>query len=181
MTAEDLVTKLIGPIVSALTFIAGAVWVYWIYLRRRENEPATDIDLELAFVGIQDHQWIIEVTAILENKSLVRHAYRDFQLAIRYLLPEDKVADGPAKIGYQLNCPHTIDKRITPGSRNFENAAYINPKQRFLHRYITSVPERATFVWVQCKFIFTIKKDATLKCISQRIFRVPREESQSSP
>ena len=109
-----------------------------------------------------------------ENLRLVRVKYEDFQVTVRYLMPEDRVEDGGEKILYQLNFPRTIDERINGKKRFFGNADYLNPRQEFRHRYITSIPEDGTFVWVQCKFLFTPQKN--VKMNSQRIFRVPAGE-----
>ena len=170
-----LLVDLFGPIVNVVALIVGAVWVYRKYIAQREREPATDIDIDVRFVGIQDGKWIIEITSVLENKSLVRHSYENFRVSVRYLLPEDEVLDGPDRIKYQLTFPSTIDARIDGKKRFFANVNYINPRQKFNHRYITYVPSNATFVWVQCQFFFSIKP-GTMKVDSQRIFRVPEAE-----
>jgi hypothetical protein len=150
----------------------------WKFIYQRSNEPATDIEIDLKFVGQQDNQWIIEVTSTLINKSLVRHHYRDFQVSVRYILPEDKIKDGEEKLLYQLSFPRNIDERIDGKKRYFANVDYLNPKQEFKHRYITSVTAEATYVWVQCQFFFKHKRE--IKCNSQRIFRVPKTEEKSS-
>ena len=168
-------------IIETLAILATGGWAYWKFILQRQREPATDIDIDLRFLGIQDSKWIIEVTSILNNKSLVRHRYRCFQVTVRYLLPDDKIEDGDKTIHYQLKAPRSIDERIGGAKRYFANVDYLNPKQEFKHRYITAVPAQARFVWVQCKFLFTItwckfffKK--TVKMNTQKIFRVPASE-----
>jgi hypothetical protein len=91
-------------------------------------------------------------------------------------MPRDEVKDGGEKIKYQLYFPKkNID---ATKKRCFENVGYINPKQEFNHRYITSIPSNATFVWIQCKFLFKLGVD--VKMNSQRIFRVPANEKECS-
>src|SRR6185436_6970790 len=118
-------------------------------------------------VGVQREKWIIEVTCFLENRSLVRHTYRNFQVKIRYLEHSDEITDGPENIYYQLKVEKKIDDRIqvenkidgriekpqrffagVDDSKTKQN--YINPKQQFRHRYITWIPISATFVLVKC-------------------------------
>jgi hypothetical protein len=139
------------------------------------NEPATDMDIDVRFIGKQDGKWIIEITVNLENKSQVRLKYENFEIRARYLLPEDTVDDGGHKIHHQLNFPRNIDERLCGEKRFFSNAEYINPKQNFKHRYITWIPGEATFLWVQTKFFFDLK--VREKCDGQRIFRVPQSET----
>src|SRR5712692_10063387 len=78
-------------LVSALS----AMWVVWLFVIRREAEPGAELDLNVEFVGRQDGKWLIEVVAKLTNKSAVRHWYRQFRVVVRYLLPGDKIVDGP--------------------------------------------------------------------------------------
>lgn len=162
----------------------GGLWAYRKFLYQRQGEPATDMDVDLEFVGTQADGHIVQVTTRLENQSLVRHRYKDFTVTIRYLTAEDGVVDGDARINYQLHCPRTIDGRIGGQERYFANASYINPRQRFHHRYVTFLPADATFAWVQCAFTFdftgrwsrwaSTRQTRTVVCNSQRIRRVPR-------
>jgi hypothetical protein len=160
--------------VKVAAIIIGASWTYWKFVIQRENEPATDLDIDVNFVGKQDAKWIIEITVTLENKSQVRLRYQDFQIRARYLLPGDKVEDGSPRVNYQLSAPRTIDDRIGAEKRFFANVEYINPRQVFRQRYITYIPGDATFLWIQTKFFFRLK--AMEKVNSQRVFRVPEEK-----
>lgn len=172
--------ELLPEYVQAGAIIVGAGWAYWKFIYQRQREPATDIDIDVRFVGVQKEKWIIEVTCILDNKSLVRHTYRDFQLIVRYLEHTDEIVDGPAKINYQLRAAKTIDDRIDQAKRFFAgvdlseaNQNYINPRQQFRHRYVTWIPSDASFVWVQCKFDFSVDTHRKQRTNSQRVFRVP--------
>jgi hypothetical protein len=176
--SDTSIVSLLPSYIQAFAIIAAGGWAYRKFIYQRTHEPATDIDIDLKFVGIQDDKWVIEITSFLKNQSLVRHEYKDFQVSIRFLLPEDKIEDGNEKIFYQLNCPRSIDERIKGERRFFGNVKYINPKQEFKHRYITYIPINATFVWVQCKFSFELRKE--IKMNSQRIFRVPASEEGRS-
>ena len=95
-------------------------------------------------------------------------------MTVRYIHQDDKIEDGGEEILYQLKVSRKIDERINGNKRFFANVNYLNPKQEFKHRYVTFVPVGATFVWVQCKFFFTLRE--AMKVNSQRIFRVPAGE-----
>lgn len=161
--------------------IVSATWIYWHFLIRREGEPGTEIEINVDFVGQQKDKCLIEVSAILTNRSLVRHNYHDFQLKVRYLLPHDEVIDGGEKINFQLNFTRTIDERLGGRCRFFANATYIDPRLSFRHSYITSIPAEATFIWVQCKLLFPTKRhrigwkrQQSMKN-TQRLLKVPKE------
>jgi hypothetical protein len=152
-------------------------------LIRREGEPGAEIEINVDFVGWQKDKWLIEVSTVLTNRSFVRHEYRDFQLKVRYLLPDDEVSDGDEKIYFQLNFSRTIDERIGGQCRFFANAAYIDPRLSFRHSYITFIPAEANFIWVQCRLLFPTKrrwlgwkKKLEVKN-TQRLFKVAEERT----
>ena len=194
MVATMNILELLPNYIQAFAIVIGGGWAYWKFVYQRQKEPATDIDIDVRFVGTQKEKWIIEITCSLENKSLVRHTYKDFQITCRYLLPDDEVEDGSKGIQYQLNFPRTIDTRLKEGPLEIEkpkryftgvddsdkNQNYINPKQTFKHRYITWIPVNATFVWIQCKFLFDLGKDVVQKTNSQRICHVPGSAAEPS-
>jgi hypothetical protein len=66
------IASTIESFVKVATIAIGAVWAYWKFVRQRANEPATDMDIDVRFVGKQDSKWIVEITVMLENKSQVR-------------------------------------------------------------------------------------------------------------
>ena len=176
--------EILPEYIKAFALVVGAGWAYWKFIYQRQREPATDIDIDVRFVGMQKEKWVIEVTCVLENKSLVRHTYRDFQVTVRYLECTDEIIDGDAGIKFQLAAPKTIDDRIKKAKRFFAgvdlskgnskgNQNYINPRQQFRHRYVTWIPSASSFVWVQCKFDFAVGWSRKQKTNSQRIFRVP--------
>ena len=171
MTVKDVV-DIVSSLIQSVGLVLAAGWAYWKFVLQREAEPATDIDVDLAFIGTQKKNWIVQVTATLANKSQVRLGYKDFQVTLRYLLAGDMVEDGDDKLGYQLRSSHTIDERISGKKRFFANSVFINPKQEFRHRYVTFLPGDATFAWVQCKDVYDLGGHP-YKTNTQRIFRVP--------
>jgi hypothetical protein len=180
------VAELVPSYLQAFALVTAGVWTYWTFFRQRRNEPATDIDVDVSFLGTQDGFIVVEVTAVLENKSLVRQEYRDFRVNLRYLLPCDPIIDGGSTLFSELYFPHSVDQRIGGEQRFFPNALYINPRQRFQHRYETFIPCEATFVRLHCGFTLVKARGGRrtkghdgspliLKLDSQRVFPVPNE------
>lgn len=145
--------EIVPGYVTAVAVLVGGVWTYIRFFHERSDEPATDIDVNARFVGVQDGQCLVEVEATLVNRSLVRHYYHDFRMNMRYLTPDDRIVDGGDRLAYQVHFPHSIDKRVGD-VRYFPNAKYINPRQTFHQRYETFVPAEATFIRVHCGFTF---------------------------
>jgi hypothetical protein len=169
------VASVIESFTKTAAIILGAIWAYWKFVRQRTHEPASDMDIEVEFVGLQDDKWIIEVTAVLKNIGQVQLRYQHFFVKVRYLTGEDRIEDSPIdKLKFQLHCPRSINERVGGKDRAFDNASWIDPKQEFKHRYVTFIPAEATFLWVQTSFIRLHGRKE--KSNSQRIFLVPREE-----
>ena len=186
---------------TVLIAAVSAMWIIWLFLIKLQGEPGGELQIDVDFVGQQNNNWLIEVSTILTNRSLVRYRYGAFRLNVRYLLPTDTIKDGSERANYQLFCPRTIDnqdKRVSNGVRHFDNVEYIDPGLSFRHSYITFVPAEATFVWVQCELLFPswyqllkwrklqdkIKKKEKLrpedkekvrKKNGQKLFKVPKE------
>lgn len=147
--------ELLPDYITAIAIVVGGTWAYTRYLHERSDEPATDIDVDVTFVGVQHDACLVEVDVTLENKSLMRHYYHDFRMDMRYLLPSDPIVDGDARLAYQVCFFHSIDERLEGGvKRYFPNAEYINPRQAFHQRYVTFVPANASFIRVHCVFTF---------------------------
>jgi hypothetical protein len=185
--------NLIPTYVQATALVVAGLWAYWRFFHQRGDEPATDIEVDARFVGRQGDHYMVEVTATLENKSFVRHRYRQFRMNLRYLRTGDELVDGAESVHHQVVFPHSIDERIDGRKRLFANAAYINPRQRFHHRYETFVPSDATFIRVHCRFEFEVTgprawrqslrrhPSEPTKVDSQKVFRVPCIDGSEPP
>jgi hypothetical protein len=183
-------SEVLPDYIQVLALVTAGAWAYWRFIHQRSHEPATDIEVTATFVGVQGPWWVVEVTATLENKSLVRHSYGDFRMNLRYLTAEDAIEDAGPDLEFQLQFPHTIDERIGGQRRFFPRAEYINPRQQFRHRYVTFVPAEATFVRVHSKFEFEPAKPPGLRrrspgsqrmtaIDSQRVFEVPGHQLEA--
>ena len=106
------VAELIPEYLQAVAIVLAGLWAYWRFFYQQNHEPATDIGIKVERIGLQAGCQILEVTATLENKSLVKHKYEDFRMNMRYLLADDPVRDGGSEHNYQLYFPHSIDERI---------------------------------------------------------------------
>jgi hypothetical protein len=69
MADTSEIIKLLPSYIESFAIIAAGGWAYWKFIYQRQKEPATDIDIDLRFIGIQDSKWILEVTSILERNK----------------------------------------------------------------------------------------------------------------
>jgi hypothetical protein len=87
---------IIPEYIKTLALVVGAGWAYWKFISQRQREPATDIDIDVKFVGVQKEKWVIEITCVLETRACPAHL-QDFQVTVRYLERTDEITDGPVR------------------------------------------------------------------------------------
>lgn len=170
--AVELVTFL-QSLFTITALLVGGWWTYWKFIRQREDCPKTEFDLDIKFVGTQDGKYLIEVSANVTNKGLVRHRLADFTLNVHYLLPDDPLVSGGPRINHQIDFIHSInhdenikDRFLVPWK------PFVDPgvTQSFIH--ITSIPIEATFVLLWSKFRYENIRD-TNRHLAQKVFKVP--------
>jgi hypothetical protein len=168
MTLEDW--KNIAAIAQASAAVAaacvGGAWAYMKFVYRREKEPRAEFDVHLDFVGLQGDRWLVEASAIVDNKGSVRHPVRKFELHLRYLLRDDPLTGGQETINFQPLFPHSIKQLLW-------QETFIDPQIRHRNSYIACIPGNATFVLVFAKFEYQDQKFT-----AQKLFKVPSDASQ---
>ncbi len=133
-------------IVTSAAIAGAAVWAFYRYVYHRERSPRAEMDLDVAIIGTQRGQRLIEVSAVVRNKGSVRHLVNEPQLEVRYLLPDDDLTNGRPEIFGQTVFPNTSEKRQLPWG------GYIDPGLEFRNSYVTHVPAEATFALILCRF-----------------------------
>jgi|1186.fasta_scaffold37611_2 hypothetical protein len=161
----DILPAVVEVVKIGGVLVAGG-WAYRQYVLRREREPRAEHDVQIDFVGQQGSDWLVEVSAHIENKGVVRFSLRDMRIKLFYLTREDEPAEGSEAIRRQLYFPHSTDGG--GGPRYMEKSTYVNPKLRYRYSYVTSIPAKATFVLIHCKFHFW-----NTFSTAQRLVRVP--------
>src|SRR6266567_737796 len=89
--------KLLTVVQSLVTIVAivvGGIWAYTKFIYRREKEPRAEFSVDLDFIGSQGNSWLVEVSAYVENRGLVRQPVRNFKLRLRYLYEKTYIDPG---------------------------------------------------------------------------------------
>lgn len=113
--------------IAAIIF--GGVWIFYLFMIKRERFPKVEFNLDLKIIERTDTNIIVEFIAIIENKGTVRHKIdlSTFILKIRFLTREnlfelsneieisDKFRNGKeTKIDFfTLNFPQSIKSKKT--------------------------------------------------------------------
>ena len=149
MTIDQLkeIARALSVATGPLAVIIAGLWALWKFVLQREQEPRAEFDLTAEFLGIQNGQWLLEVSAHLANRGKVRHLMKNATMTVRYLKANDPVKEStdPRLFG-QIAFPHTI------GRRAIWKDSFIDPGLAFRNSYLTAVPADAVYVLLLCKF-----------------------------
>jgi hypothetical protein len=176
MTLEEL-SKLIVVIESLakiLAIIVGGLWIYYRFIRQRENFPRVDFKVEIAFVGIHKGRWLTQITALLENKGLVRHTMKNIQFELRCLLDNDDLIEADEEARFQTKIPHVIKKGSWLAPR-WTGGTIIDAGIPARYPYVYALPANARFLYVIGEFTY---EDGTIHKAS-RLFQVPLKDKEN--
>ena len=144
--------------------VIGGVWVIWKFSIQRESHPKVEFDLDCEFIGNQDGQKIIQLTALVQNKGTVRHLIngKSFLYRIRYLNSSDGIVNGfgiKDKYGKirKINQVNFYNSLVVNGQNTnmwVPNYSYtfIDPGVIQRYRVVVALPDNAEFLMVQSWF-----------------------------
>jgi hypothetical protein len=165
-------------IVETAAFIIGGVWVYWRFFLNREDESKLELDLEIKVIAVSDQgEYIVELTASLTNKGLVRHHVEDFNFDLFYLLKTDNLNHGPDVIDNELEYLHHIKKGQPWVSKDWYQA-FVDAGVTRKFNYITFLPKNT----LSALFITRFNQPQTKKVLNknQGQHRILRAVAQKS-
>ena len=108
--------------------LSGGIWGFIKSIERRERHPRIEFNIELDFIGIQGNSWLAEVSALVENKGLVRHKTSKFDFIVRYIEEKDPLKWGGEKINYQVMIPKLVDIPDKFKDKGVTKRSFIPPK-----------------------------------------------------
>jgi hypothetical protein len=173
----------IESIVKIIAIIIGAIWVYFKFIRTRENHPKIEFNVDVKLLGRQDGKILIEVLAELENKGLVRHLIKKFSCNVLILKSTDSVVHGDEKINNQL-----LFEKYNPVNLQTDNKqerinliikdwceSFIDSGIKQHYTYLTDIPDSTTFVSIYSQFYYKNNDFQT----AQRTFSIKQLEKNN--
>ena len=145
--------SIVAALIAGCCLIAGFVLVYRRYggkgrfgVKEAGNaqiETAADI----AFIGQQGRFWIVELTAILNNKGPTQHKIHEFWFQLDAIDAGDPI-DVSKKWGGQVNFGTEVAKAsFIPRGYSY---CVIGPSVSARYSYVARVPESASFLALRC-------------------------------
>lgn len=134
---------------TVVSFVIGGSWVYWRFIRQRENQPNIDFTAEIRVVGQHSEGWIVELVAMITNKGKVQHRLETFEFDLNALDFTDPV-ELRTEWGNQVHFPHLITKGsfLPDGTQYF----FIDPGNTARYSHVTRVPPTVQFVILHAWF-----------------------------
>jgi hypothetical protein len=83
------ITDIAESVAKIVAVAIGGVWVYYRFVRTREDYPKVNFAVGLEFVGVHNYRWLTEVVAEVENRGLVEHEIHNFRFELFYLSNND--------------------------------------------------------------------------------------------
>lgn len=148
--AAPLATFLAG---FCLAVIVGGLLAYRLASRRKDAKGSERADIQssadVSFLGRQDGFWIVELKAVLTNKSRVQRKVEKFWFNLNAIH-----ADDPIEVSKKWDGQVDFGNEVAKGSFVPKGYAYcvIGPSITATYSYVARVPEWATFLILHCWF-----------------------------
>jgi hypothetical protein len=143
-------------IATIAALIVGGIWTWRRFFQFREAKPKINLNLTVIFVRKQAGKWIVTVEALVENKSKIRHQFKDFTFDLRYVLPTDELdnqrikSDGGKEIVLSARFPHVAARGSWLDDAEEANDrmdyAALEPEESDSWTFIACIPEDATMI-----------------------------------
>ncbi len=172
MTYEEF-NHLAGGIESLATILAlivGAYWTYYRFVRQGDNQPLIEFTTDVAFIGKHQDWWVVELTALIENKGKVQHRISEFAFDM-FALQYDDPLEPKQEFGGQVCFPHPV----VTGSwlpKKFDYF-FIDPGTKAKYSFVTRIPDSARFAILHTWFTYS---GQAASHVAEKTVRVPDKE-----
>ena len=167
----------IQAITTSLAIIIGGIWTYFRFIRHRESCSKVSFDVDVRYIKKINKAWIVELIALIENKSLVRHKIvtSDFTFSLRYLTGEDQLLNEQIgkKETKQLEFPHELelvkDKEKPQWMATEHGYTFIDPGVKQKYSHVVIIPLEARIILLYGRFRFPDKESdfQSSQCVSE--------------
>lgn len=164
---------------ASLAILIGGSWTFWKFVIQRDRFPRPEFNLDLNVIGEQKGRYLVELSAILTNKSSIRLKIPKFHFSLFYLSGDHHIEDGDEKIDNMVRFEPLIKKRLWLKHLNNHNEyTFVDADTTQKYSYVTWLPGDATFALLQSKFYYQEK--ASDFHSSQKCFRIEIKSKSAS-
>ena len=143
------VLEVIQSIMTCVGIFVGGLWVLYLYLTQRENQPRIEFSADIIFHKKIGDWWIVELLAYVENKGKIQHKLYNLDFELSSIEVNDEVNLAPT-YNNQVHFPTEIVKGsyLGKGIEYF----FIEPGVKSKYSYIARVSAKAEAVIFHTKF-----------------------------
>lgn len=171
MKLDDIKTivEIAEKIITSISVLIGGIWVYYRFILQRERYPNINFECDVVFIGKQNDEWLIEITATLDNKGKAQHIMDIFTFSLDGIHSNEQFIH-LEKWNGQANFPYSIKKGtfLNPHYKYF----YIDPGTTAKYSYIIAVPTTFSYLLLHCMFKY---KEGNKMHVAEKTVKVPEK------
>jgi hypothetical protein len=160
------IVEIAESIAKILGILIGGWWVYYKFIRQRENQPLIDFTVDIIFHAKQKDYWIVELVAYIENKGKVQHRLYDFPFDLAGLNIENNV-ELTQKFGNQVYFPNIIATGSFLPARS--EYFFIEPGLKNKYSFLTRVPVNTQVVLMHSSFMYLDGKHSHAAEVTRKV------------
>ena len=165
------ISEIIYNIAAAIAILIGGGWTFWKFVIQREKFPKPQFDLDLKVIGKQNKKYIIELSALLTNKSAVRLIIPKFYFSLFILEADEEIDLGDDRINESVKFKKVIDQKLWLSYlKNANEYTFVDSGSEQRYSFVTSLPDSATFALLQSRFEY--KERASDFHSAQKCFKI---------
>lgn len=158
---------------SAAIFVGGG-WTFWKFVINRERYAKPEFTVDMAILGQSeaDKKYLVELSALVKNKSTVRLIIPKFTFSLFCLKSTDTFTEGEENINSMIRFNPLIKERLWLSHlKNGNDYTFVDAGTEQRYSYVTSLPYETAFILLQSKFEYTERDSewhSAQKCVPVR-------------
>ena len=170
-------SEIIKNLLEGIAILGAAAWAIFRFGIFRERFAKIEFNLDCRYIGSTGDHHILELTAIVQNRGMVRQSIKEWTFDLLLFDESDKVDETESAINYQVRFhSKKISKRPwVPASWYI---TFIDSGTKQVYPYLTSVPAGTKFITIYSRFIYPNTNDFHS---SQKTFEISEIASRGIP
>ena len=156
----------LAQISTGVVTIIGAMFAAYFFWRRREYAPRVQFDLGMRIVGERQHEFLIELAAIIRNVGYVRHRIRSITFSLRGLEQKDPWQEDKC-INNLISFSHKIISQQSWIPNNWDT--FIEPGVTQIYPYNVRIPSNYAYLLLYADMYYNQSKDDHVAIITKSV------------
>ena len=148
--------------------LAGGAWAYFRFKKEGVHSPRIELDLDCAFLGPQQGNYVAAFSIYAENKGQVEHRFKEIRLRVRGIRRNEVLVEWDERRPMLLFPDLIMSKAnvVPPDYKYF----FVRPSVRQRISYVTPISEEFSFILARLTFMYGSSNEIHT---AERVFEVP--------